>query len=187
MEFINLILIGTAGYILVCIYDLSQLYRKTLLRYMSSTGFILTSVPYIILLSNRDFVQLTISHVILFTFLAILTGLLIYSVLIEIPLYYHRMKGRESSPGSAPPQLYRQGTYGFSRHPGFIWYTGINSLFIILDTRYLMLMVILTICNLLLIIVEDIHIFPRLFPGYEAYKESVPFILSVGIRNKRES
>ncbi len=176
MELIKLFILGSAGYILLFIYDLSQLYNKPLIRYMSSVGFLLTGLPYVILIGKYGFVQLTLYEYIILFVLFLLTLLLVYSVLIEIPLYYHRSKPINCDKNE--PEIYCYGTYSFSRHPGFIWYTCINIMFVAWNLKLFLLMMILTAWNFLLILIEDKYIFPKTFKGYDTYKKAVPFILS---------
>ncbi len=186
MEFINLVIIGTAGYILLFIYDLSQLYNKPFIRYMSSVGFLLTALPYVIVMGNHQIVQLTLHEGFILLGLVLFTMLLLYSVLIEIPLYYHRNASKKV--GNTNPEVYCHGTYSFSRHPGFIWYTCINMLFTVCDSQLLLLMIVLTSWNFFLILIEDRFIFPKTFIGYDTYKRNVPFILSFkNIKSKGRS
>lgn len=180
MEISNLFFYGITGYLLLCIYDYAQYREKRLLRIVFSIGFPLTAVPYILLLT--DF-----SHAARFPFpwnmpffllLVLLSLLLLYSALLEIPIHRYRQGNHPSSRGK--PIIFTDGTYSFSRHPGFIWYTLINVIFMIYywNMSVIALMISLTLGNLLLITVEDRYIFPRTFEGYDSYKKRVGFIFS---------
>ncbi len=102
--------------------------------------------------------------------LSLLSALLIFSVFLETAIF---SSGEKST-------LYKGGTYRISRHPGFLWYTGINCViacyFLRLDV--LTLVIGLTIDNFILILIEDRVLFPRMFEGYEDYKKEVPFLYS---------
>lgn len=170
MEFIKLFLcgaLGLSGYILSGLYDVSIIHEKKLLRKIAFPGFFITAVPYVLF-----FFMVEIPHHIAVTVPVILlifvfSWLLIYSVLIEIP----RNNGGNSV-------LYDRGTYSFSRHPGFLWYTTINVLVAILfwDPGILLLCTLFTIFNFVLVIMEDRVLFPRMFSSYQEYRDTVPFL-----------
>ena len=146
------------------------LHGKPLLGKLLHIGFFLTAIPYpFLFIQYRSPLPGIFAWVILPS-LSILTAMLIYSVFLEIPL---------ATDNSG--QLFRAGTYGFSRHPGFLWYTGVNILvaFYFLDGGIAMLCAALTMCNLLLVTVEDVLLFPRMFDGYDEYRKETPFLFSI--------
>jgi protein-S-isoprenylcysteine O-methyltransferase Ste14 len=170
MEFIKLFIVGFAGYLLSGFHDVAMLYNKSSLKRILSLGFFITAIPYVYL-----FATYTSPHgkaIVLTTILLItLFGLLlIYSVFIETALF-----------SSKAGTLYSEGTYRFSRHPGFIWYTKINVLvaFYFWNFHITLLCVGLIACNLILISIEDIILFPKLFPTYNDYRQNTPFIISL--------
>lgn len=169
MIFIKLFILGCIGYFLSGLYDVAILYDKSLLKRLTFIGFFITALPYLILPSLVTSPFPLYILLILLPLLLIFTGLLIYSVFIEIRL------GAEKHDG-----LYQKGTYGFSRHPGFLWYTTINCIVTIYfwDIRVLLLCVGLTFCNLCLITIEDCVFFPKMFPEYSAYRKTTPFLFS---------
>lgn len=94
--------------------------------------------------------------------------LLVYSICIELMIFAPK-DGRS----------YQRGTYGFSRHPGWLWYTAMH---ILLGIRYgypeaASLMLLCILLNLVVIILEDRWIFPKLFCDYDEYKQRVRFLL----------
>ncbi len=94
--------------------------------------------------------------------------LLVYSVFFELMLF---------SPGKG--RTYQRGTYSFSRHPGWLWYTGIHTLFAFLyfSPSAVLLMAWCILLNLGVIIIEDVCIFPRLFKDYQEYKKQTRFLV----------
>jgi len=86
--------------------------------------------------------------------------------------------------GTGDGRAYTRGTYGFSRHPGFIWYTGINLLAALyfMKPDITLLGASLVVCNLVLITVEDMVMFPRMFDDYDQYREKTPFILALRMK-----
>ncbi len=165
---------------LLCIYDYAQYRKKRLIRIVFSLGFPLTAVPYILLLTDFGHAaRFTFPwNIPFFLFLVLFSLLLLYSALLEIPIHIYRQGNQSSSRDK--PIIFTGGTYSFSRHPGFIWYTLINVIFMIYywNISVVVLMISLTLGNLLLITVEDHYIFPKTFEGYNSYKKRVGFIFS---------
>jgi protein-S-isoprenylcysteine O-methyltransferase Ste14 len=98
--------------------------------------------------------------------------LLFYSLFVEIPL-----KGTYS--GGDGRRVFSSGTYGFIRHPGFLWFVGFQVCLMVIFRRsdiYLFSCVTILL-NFGLILVEDVWIFPRLFEDYTEYKRKVPFLI----------
>jgi len=170
MEFIKLFIVGSIGYFLSGLYDVAILYDKSLLKRILFIGFFITGVPYLFLPS---LVTSPFSHVVLLfaiPLLLVFVWLLLYSVFFEI-----RKNDEKSS------SLYQKGTYSFSRHPGFLWYTTINCIIAVYfwDMRVALLCVGFTLCNLVLIFVEDVVLFPLMFEEYREYKKHTPFLVSL--------
>lgn len=166
MELIKLFLLGATGYLLALLYDVAVLYTKPLLQKILYVGFFVTAFPYPLLFVAYDSPHPGYAAWILFPLILVFASLLVYSVLIELALF-----------GGRPGEVYQKGTYGKSRHPGFIWYTVINVLVAIYYWNYHITMLCfgLTLCNLVLITVEDLYFFPRMFSGYEEYRKHTPF------------
>ena len=169
MEFFKLFMLGFAGYLLSGFHDVAVLHHKSSLKRLFSLGFFLTGAPYLFLFANYPSPH---QPVLLWTLIiAITLGvlLLIYSVFIETSLFSNKSG-----------TLYTRGTYSFSRHPGFIWYTIVNFLLAIFfwDIRITLLCLGYIVCNLVLVIIEDTLLFPKMFLGYEDYKRKTPFFIS---------
>jgi protein-S-isoprenylcysteine O-methyltransferase Ste14 len=98
--------------------------------------------------------------------------LLIYSVFIEIGLQspYNGCKER---------MAIDKGTYGLVRHPGFIWFLLLILILISLyrNIQFALFALCITFMNFVLILIEDLFLFPKLFVNYEDYKRKVPFII----------
>lgn len=163
-------MLGVSGYILSGLYDAMILFHKSLLRKLLSVGLILTAGPYPFLFVYHESPLPGFLAWMLLLGISVLAALLIYSVFLEIPLATER-----------PDQLFRSGTYSFSRHPGFLWYTGVNILVSIYfwEVPIALLSFGLTLCNLVLITVEDLYLFPKIFPEYPAYRKETPFLFPI--------
>ena len=174
MKIFEFFIIGTAGYILLILFDLAIIKRKVFLKWVTMTGFILTAVPYVLLHRLYTSTHPLPLQILLYSLLALCAGLLVFSVFLEVRLFSSGKEGK----------LYKGGTYSISRHPGFLWYTGVNCviawLFFRLDV--LSLVIGLTVDNFLLIFLEDRVLFPRMFTGYDAYRREVPFLFSLRMK-----
>lgn len=174
--------IGVAGFFSVMLYDVAQIHgRKGIATALSSIGYLGISASIIFLM-----VRLPVPNAPLPLFLTevVLAGfclmLLIYTVLIEIPLNVRRSKnpvGNERHPGGRP--VVSTGFYGMVRHPGFLWFL---LLWVAIDAIYRCPLVTLigaglVATDLLLVVLEDLIFFPRIFSDYAEYKEQVPFII----------
>jgi protein-S-isoprenylcysteine O-methyltransferase Ste14 len=168
MELIKLFLLGATGYSLAAMYDVAILYRKQHLKHLFSLGFILTVIPYPFVFQSYRSPLPVVARTVLLVLAGIFALLLLYSVVIEIALFARQ-----------PGKLYREGTYSICRHPGFLWFTTINVLASIYFWNFLIFLVCtgFTACNLALIAIEDIVLFPKMFPEYEEYKSRTPFLL----------
>ncbi len=168
MELIKLFFLGAIGYLLAGLYDVAILLDKPVLRRFLYAGFFITAIPYPVVFFTRDSPLPGFAGWILFPLIIGFALLLIYSVMIETSLF-----------SESTGKLYQKGTYRISRHPGFIWYTIINVLVSIYYWNYhiTMLFAGFTLCNLILITVEDRIFFPKMFSEYDAYRKSTPFFL----------
>jgi protein-S-isoprenylcysteine O-methyltransferase Ste14 len=108
----------------------------------------------------------------LLTLAALSGSLLVWSVFLEIP--YLRKKYR-LEPGST----ISKGAYAICRHPGFWWFTLLTSSLAMLrgSTEYFFTISLMIGMDLLLIALQDIYTFPRMFSGYKEYRKSVPFLV----------
>lgn len=72
-----------------------------------------------------------------------------------------------------------RGAYALCRHPGFWSLAGMYLfLYLALPSRpMLTLAALITICNLIYIVFQDVYIFEKTFSDYAAYKKRVPFLL----------
>lgn len=160
----------TAGYLLVLFNDLTQLGQvPRLLRIVTLMGYPLTFTPFVIIPIYMQPQTPQAITCILAAAACFFLALLVYSVFIEVRLPSHNMRGA----------AWKQGTYGFSRHPGFLWYSAMHILWMIIffSAQAAMLLGFCIILNLGLITVEDRWIFPKLFSDYREYQQQVPFIL----------
>ena len=100
-------------------------------------------------------------------------GLMIYSVLIEIPLAAQR------SPAVRANEVFQSGTYALCRHPGFLWMLIylIGTVLVYNLTSILQMAVYWQASEFLVVIIQDRLIFPRQFPSYVSYRRTTPFVI----------
>ncbi|HZJ88737.1 MAG TPA: hypothetical protein VFC80_06260 [Sphaerochaeta sp.] len=160
--------VGAAGYLFLGLYDAAQLKKNQRLSRVFAFGFFLAAIPYLLLFFT--FVTPHLRHISIPLLLLAITagGATGYIVLLEIPKNHHNHT-----------TVYDRGTYARVRHPGFLTHFVLNT-FIVLyffNLEVLLLCTVYVICNLILITVEDIYLFPRLFVDYDAYKERTGFLI----------
>lgn len=104
-------------------------------------------------------------------------ALLIYSVFIEIPLIQRRQARAQGA--AMGPRLVTTGTYALSRHPGFLWLLLCALGLILLWNRVngLALLAWWLLLDLIVILIQDRVIFPRVFPGYAQYQAVTPMLI----------
>jgi protein-S-isoprenylcysteine O-methyltransferase Ste14 len=105
--------------------------------------------------------------------LLVFAVLLIYSLFIEIPLRATYIDGGVDAP------LVTTGTYALCRHPGVLWFAGLVISMLLINPSNTTLLAGMTWLSVdtLLVLVEDIYFFPRMFPTYSTYQSSTPFLL----------
>lgn len=168
MELIKLFLLGASGYLLAGLYDIALMYKKILISKVLYLGFFVTALPFIFLFIQYSSPHSLLIRILLLIGIFVFLLLLIYSVLLEIPLKSKYEEG-----------LYKGGTYSICRHPGFLWHAAcciLCALYFWYTPISTMLLGFI-ICNFVLIIVEDVLLFPRMFDSYGDYKKTTPFLI----------
>lgn len=166
---------GVVGFLLFVLYDInSVLWRRKSLHCGFFAGNVLIIGATIMLIKrvwNEAFVSM---GSVLWGLLALFfLGLLIYTLFFALPFgdTYQTMDGR--------PQVCSAGVYALCRHPGVLWFFFFY-LFLGLSLHSLQLVgtgMVLSLCNLWYVLLQDIWTFPRSLGGYEEYKKSTPFLI----------
>jgi len=168
MDLIKLFLLGVGGYLLLGLFDLAQIHHKRWLSRFLSIGFLVSALPYALLLvrfSSPHPLPLLIPLSLLTAAAALAT---LYVAVLEIPLRHKDSEG-----------VYSQGSYARVRHPGFLAHLVFNLLFslTLFDGAVACLCLLFVSCNLILVTVEDRVLFPTLFADYEHYKQTTNFLI----------
>lgn len=176
-------LFSTVFFLSLLISDYLQILQKRILIIIFSIagyGGIVTTLFFLVL-QNWSPVGFTIILFIKILFLVLSLLLLIYLLFFEIPLspQYKDTKNRS---------VINHGSYGIVRHPAFYPFLLVSialSLFI-MDWNLIIIICYMNLLNFLLITVEDLFLFPKIFINYSDYKNQVPFLFpKIKIRCKK--
>jgi len=167
-------LLGITGFSFLIFFDICQIHSKKNLSVITSIiGYCCVLAALIFLIVTAK-IRISSPYILVLGIIitALFFSLMIYSILIEIPLF-----SAYQSPGNR--RTYRQGSYRIVRHPGFLWFffmiCALNFLF--RSTNILPVSLSLVIMNFILIWAEDTFFFPAMFSDYTEYKKEVPFII----------
>jgi len=167
-------LLVLSSFLSLLIFDLLQMGKKYSLRiFFSIIGY--SGIVSVILLNCLRTQIPPIStplKLILIFFAFLFYLLLIYSLFIEINVSpYKHLHTRK---------VYDKGTYSISRHPGFLWLSLllITVIFLYRNIDLTGIMLFILVMDLILVTIEDIFIFPKIFEDYNEYKKYTPFLLS---------
>jgi len=98
-------------------------------------------------------------------------ALLVYTLFFAIPVnqsYISQHNGRS---------VCNTGQYALCRHPGVLYFFGLYICLYFMGIVSLAALVIFCALDLLLVIFEDVLVFPDVLEGYEQYKKEVPFLI----------
>lgn len=171
------VIIGAVGFLVVGLYDVAQIRgREGVAKALSSIGYLCITASAVLLMVSARLPNATVGHFLVDGVPALVFFLLlIYSVFVEIPLALRRkalVRAHERTVVSV-------GFYGKVRHPGFIWFTllWVSIAFLYRDSVVTIVGSILVALDFVLVLMEDIYFFPRIFRGYDEYKKEVPFLI----------
>jgi protein-S-isoprenylcysteine O-methyltransferase Ste14 len=105
--------------------------------------------------------------------LLIASALLIYSLLIEIPF-----AATYAMPGTGD-RLIKVGTYALVRHPGVLWFALWMAAWLLISRVRLVLWagIVWLLLDIVLVWLEEVLLFRRMFAGYEAYQRETPMLI----------
>jgi protein-S-isoprenylcysteine O-methyltransferase Ste14 len=167
-------LVGTLSFVLFFMFDLFQIGKlPEVFRFCFLPGCAMSAYSLIGLIFLTPF-PLGYSRLNLFFLIPAFLFLLItlYSLFFALPAEktYSAESGR---------MTIDYGVYALCRHPG-VFPLSMTLLFLWLALRkneLLLAALVWTALNLILVTIEDIYIFPKLFSDYNSYKKKVPFLI----------
>jgi protein-S-isoprenylcysteine O-methyltransferase Ste14 len=176
MEPMIVVITGCFGFLMILLCDFLQISAENrTVRSLSSIGYsaVIASIVFLVLgepPSAIPAVRATVTWVLMICF----ASGLVYSVLLEIPI---ALKRTRRDPHRR--RIVASGTYGLVRHPGFVWFVLLIATILFRNPSGSIIAqgAILVASDLLLVVVEDRMIFPRVFADYEEYRRRVPFII----------
>jgi len=167
-----LILSGVTGFSLTLFYDVQQLdNRLKVRRGTSAAGAILVSLAtaglYIIAVPPQPVWWILLPG---FSVIALSAFMVLRNAMLEIP--HKKIAAGEDR------KLIDTGSYSITRHPGFLWYFIMLAATVTLyrNPDIALLAASLLVMELIVVVLEDWLIFPRLFPGYRDYRRRVPML-----------
>lgn len=98
-------------------------------------------------------------------------GLLLYTLFFALP-----MEVSYTAPGKKRPAC-TTGIYALCRHPGVLWFAGLYGCLWAGGGLPLWEAALYSGLNVLLVLFEDVCVFPAVLEGYDAYRRSTPFLL----------
>ena len=118
---------------------------------------------------------------------AVFAVLLIYTLFFALPAKEAYGRTGEERPACT------KGVYALCRHPGGLWFAGLYLCLSGVTGLPLGFAVLCSLLNVLLVVFEDICVFPARLAGYAAYRDTTPFLLPtaqsiracIGNRNRK--
>ncbi len=172
-------LLGAGAFILFLAWELASLHGsgRVVTSVFKGLSIIVGTAAHILILTGPRFPR-GLETTLVGAAIICLTGYLLYrSLVAELPgetYSYLYATGK-----SAWRKTCRQGTYALVRHPALWWYgLFLAGLFILSGAKWMLVSgVVWWIANLVLVVVEDLYIYPRMFEDYGDYKRKTPMLI----------
>ncbi len=166
---------GIAAFLVACFFDWVSIRRirwgkqGVILAVIALGGYALYSACF-----RLPRFELPVPAICLGWVLMSLSALLFcYSLFLEIPFSKTYTK-----PGVSG-ELVTNGTWALVRHPGVLWFTLLLvGLILVARTRVLLVAApVWLVLDVILVVIQDKVVFPRIFPGYSQYQRQTPMLL----------
>ena len=187
------IIVGISGFLLLFLADALDVLTldrggdKRMRKITASlriVGYSAVSIPLVWVVLNLGPQRLWFSwpwlaRVALWMFAAFSLGMLLWTVFFEI----ETIRKKKGIPEDA---LVSEGSYSRCRHPGFWWFVALALCLGALEPSNdnVLMLLVMILLDLILVWVQDIIFFPKLFVGYDGYKKAVPFLIPRRPRHK---
>jgi protein-S-isoprenylcysteine O-methyltransferase Ste14 len=105
--------------------------------------------------------------------LAVSSIMLVYSLFVNLPFF------KTYVATGVGDKLVTTGFYALARHPGVLW-TALLAVSIVLVSKSRPALVaapLFILLDVLVVVIQDRIFFPRMFPGYDAYRRQTPMLL----------
>lgn len=177
MEFI----LGFAAYLLYFIYDYNSVTHKNrVLKKFFLLGTLLLVAGIWVELKRFEYKVGVVSVLCTLAAVAFLF-LLIYTLFFAIPFNDTYVRDNDLR------EAYTAGVYSLCRHPGVLWFAGLSLCLwgICRDLRSGIFFLLMTLCDVLYVVFQDLYTFPKTFINYGEYKETTPFLIPGGKVHKK--
>lgn len=187
------IIVGISGFLLLFLADALDVLTldrggdKRMRKITASlriVGYSAVSIPLVWVVLNLGPQRLWFSwprlaRVALWMLAAFSLGMLLWTVFFEI----ETIRKKKGIPEDA---LVSEGSYSRCRHPGFWWFVALALCLGALEPSNdnVLMLLVMILLDLILVWVQDIIFFPKLFVGYDGYKKAVPFLIPRRSRHK---
>ncbi len=170
-------LLGAGAFILFLVWELTSLRSACKISTSIFKGLSITAgtAAHVLVITGPRFPR-GLETSIIGAVIICLSGYLLYrSLIAELPRNTY-------SPATGIPvgrKTYRQGTYALMRHPALWWYgLFLAGLFIFSGTKWLLLSgAVWWFANLILVVIEDLYLYPIMFEDYLCYKRETPMLI----------
>ena len=93
--------------------------------------------------------------------------------------------GKDAYCENGKQSVYDKGPYALCRHPGLIAFAGAYASLCLGTDLPKRTAAVLTLLDLLLVVFEDVIVFPKTLSGYDEYKKTTPFLIPTAESIKR--
>ncbi len=170
-------LLGTTAFLLFLAWEYASLFGagniiNSIFKSLSITAGV---AAHILVLTGSQFPR-SLEASLIGAVIICLAGYLLYrSLIAELP----RETYTSANEKPALRKTYQQGTYALVRHPALWWYgLFLTGLFIISGSKWLIISgTVWWLANLLLVVIEDIYLYPLMFKDYLSYKQKTPMLI----------
>ena len=169
------IAIGCSGFLLIHLFDIVALKKLPLAKPITWVlGSILLAYALVMLCLSPDKFYLPAWVIPLgwVTFIISLV-LLLFSLFINLPFRKTYINS------GTDDKLIKSGLYALVRHPGVHWFTLLMAAMVLISQSTAMLTAapVFILLDVILVIVQDIFFFGKMFTGYDAYRKETPMLL----------
>ncbi len=165
-------LMGTAGFALFFLSDFNdwRLSRKGL-KWAFPLGFLLLIIGTALSADPKAALLRGWLRMAGFAALALFLALEIYTLFFALPA-----EASYARPGEERP-VCTTGVYALCRHPGVLWFAGVYICLWLTVGLPLWEAALYCVLDVLLVVFEDLCVFPARLDGYDAYRAQTPFLL----------
>ncbi|MEW5785119.1 MAG: methyltransferase [Bacillota bacterium] len=166
---------GTAGIFLFLIWEIARWKeaRKIAALFLQAFSFLFCLFAHFLVLTGPRYPGNRIAIIIGILLLIISTYLLYRSLWADLP------RGTYVYAANSSLKVSRKGTYALVRHPGLWCYSLFLLGFYLVSASVWLIRagIIWWLADFVVILIEDLYLYPRIFEDYPVYKKEVPMLI----------